>query len=115
MRLTGGPCAVQNWRQVPKPNNMRLLSILALCILIVLPAFAQKQAPTDDDRIIDQVRLKLANDPEVGRSSIDVEVHAGAVTLRGKVKKEKLPSNAEHLAKKGKGVTSVSNQLTVGE
>jgi len=94
---------------------MRLLSILFLCILISLPAFAQKQTPSDDDRIIDQVRLKLANDPEVGRSSIEVEVHDGAVTLRGKVKKEKLRSKAEHLAKKVKGVKTVSNQLIVGE
>ena len=94
---------------------MRLLSILVLCILIVLPAFAQKQTTTDDDRIIDQVHIKLANDPEVGRSNIEVEVHDGAVTLRGKVKKEKLRSKAEHLAKKVKGVKSVSNQLTVGE
>ncbi|MDP8982138.1 MAG: BON domain-containing protein [Acidobacteriota bacterium] len=94
---------------------MRLLSILFLCIVVVLPAFAQKQVPTDDDRIIDQVHIKLAGDPEVGRSSIEVEVHDGNVTLRGKVKKEKLRSKAEHLAKKVKGVKSVSNQLTVGE
>jgi len=94
---------------------MRLLSILFLCIVVLLPAFAQKQAPSDDDRIIDQVRLKLANDPEVGRSAIDIDVHDGVVTLRGKVKKEKLRSKAEHLAKKVKGVKSVSNQLTVGE
>jgi len=94
---------------------MRLLLILFLCVLVLLPALAQKQAPSDDDRIIDQVRLKLANDPEVGRSSIDVDVHDGAVTLRGKVKKEKLRSKAEHLAKKVKGVKSVSNQLIVGE
>jgi osmotically-inducible protein OsmY len=94
---------------------MRLLSILFLCIVVLLPALAQKQAPSDDDRITDQVRLKLAGDPEVGRTAIDIEVHDGAVNLRGKVKKEKLRSKAEHLAKKVKGVKSVSNQLTVGE
>ncbi len=35
------------------------------------------------------------------------------VTLKGKVRREKMRSKAEKVAKKVKGVTSVNNQLAV--
>ena len=93
---------------------MRLFTILVVLALVLLPAFAADKA-ISDDQIIDQVRLKLANDPEIGGRNIDVEAHEGAVTLKGKVRKEKLREKAEKLAKKVKGVTSVTNQIVIGE
>lgn len=93
------------------------LGWLGCCILLlalVAPALADKQ-PITDDRIYDQVLLKLAGDPEVGGHEIKVEVHNGAVILRGKVQREKQKSKAASLVKKVKGVTSVDNQLVVGE
>lgn len=66
-----------------------------------------------DDRIYDQVRLKLSADRDVGGGAIDVQVKNGAVTLKGVVAKERIKTRAEHLAKKVKGVTSVTNQLQV--
>ena len=93
---------------------MRLFTILLVLALVLLPAFAADKA-ISDDQIIDQVRLKLANDPEIGGRNIDVEAHEGAVTLKGKVRKEKLREKAEKLAKKVKGVTSVTNQIVIGE
>ena len=93
---------------------MRLFTALLVLVLVLLPALAADKA-VSDDQIIDQVRLKLASDQEIGGRNIDVEVHDGVVTLKGKVRKEKLREKAEKLAKKVKGVTSVSNQIVIGE
>lgn len=71
------------------------------------------QGTAEDDRLYDQVRLKLAGDRDVGGGAIDVEVHQGVVTLKGKVSKPKQKSRAEKLAKKVKGVKSVKNDLVV--
>jgi osmotically-inducible protein OsmY len=90
---------------------MRFLSLALLFSLILTPLFAQK--PVTDDVINDQVRVKLANDAEIGGMAIDVDVHEGVVTLKGKVRTEKMRSKAEKVAKKVRGVRSVTNQLTV--
>jgi len=50
---------------------------------------------------------------EIGGMAIDVDVHEGVVTLKGKVRTDKMRSKAEKVAKKVKGVTSVNNQLAV--
>jgi hyperosmotically inducible protein len=70
---------------------------------------------SDDDRIYDEVRRKLANDLDVKGAGIDVAVKSGAVTLSGKVHTEHGKEKAEKLAKKTKGVTSVVNNLVVLE
>ena len=69
--------------------------------------------PVSDDALYDQVRLKLANDPDVGGRDIEVKVTQGVVQLNGSVKKEKAKAKAEKIAKKVKGVKSVVNQLRV--
>ena len=84
------------------------LSGLALSVSLL-----SGQGTPQDDRIYDQVRIKLANDRDVGGNAIDVVVHDGGVILKGKVQKEKQKVRAEHLAKKVKGVKSVSNELVV--
>jgi osmotically-inducible protein OsmY len=91
---------------------MRFLSLVLLFSLVLTPLLAQKKAVTDDI-INDQVRVKLANDSEIGGMAIEVDVHEGVVTLKGKVRTDKMRSKAEKVAKKVKGVTSVNNQLTV--
>ena len=91
---------------------MRFLSLLLLFSLVLTPLLAQKKAVTDDI-INDQVRVKLASDSEIGGMAIDVDVHEGVVTLKGKVRTDKMRSKAEKVAKKVKGVTSVNNQLAV--
>lgn len=70
-------------------------------------------ATKEDDRIYDQVRQKLALDRDVRGGAIEVDVKDGAVTLRGAVREEKQKTKAEKVAKKVKGVTSVTNQLEV--
>src|SRR5580698_617206 len=99
----------------------RLLSFLLAAFLIV-PVIAQPpaQAPapvkhSDDDRIYDEVRRKLANDLDVKGAGIEVAVKSGAVTLSGKVHTEHAKEKAEKLTKKTKGVTSVVNNLVATE
>ena len=99
----------------------RFLSLLLAAFLIV-PLIAQPQEPkpapvkhTDDDRIYDEVRRKLANDLDVKGAGIDVAVKDGVVTLSGRVHTEKGKEKAEKLTKKTKGVTSVQNKLAVAE
>jgi len=79
---------------------------------------AQTPAPvkhTEDDRIYDEVRRKLANDVDVKGAGIEVAVKNGQVTLSGKVHTEHGKEKAEKLTKKIKGVSSVQNNLVVME
>jgi hyperosmotically inducible periplasmic protein len=89
----------------------RFISLTLLLGLIILPVLAQKH-PTDDE-LTDQVRVRLANDADVGGINISVDVHQGAVTLTGKVRNDKQRAKAEKVVKKVKGVTAVTNQLVV--
>ena len=75
---------------------------------------AGQKGPVSDDRIIDQVRMKLTTDPDVKGGADEVTVKDGVVTIKGKVDTERGKSKATKLAKKVKGVKSVDNQLVVG-
>lgn len=100
----------------------RVLFVLLAAVLMV-PVFAaqppaQTPAPvkhTDDDRIYDEVRRKLANDVDVKGAGIEVAVKSGVVTLSGKVHTEHAKEKAEKLTKKTKGVNSVVNNLVATE
>ncbi len=75
---------------------------------------AGQKGPVSDDRIVDQVRMKLTTDPDVKGGADDVAVKDGAVTIKGKVETERGKAKATKLAKKVKGVKSVDNELIVG-
>jgi osmotically-inducible protein OsmY len=93
---------------------MRLFSITILLALILMPLLADKdKTPVTDDVIVDQVRVKIADDSEIGGQPITVDAHNGVVVLTGKVASDKLKSKAEKVAKKVKGVSGVDNKLTV--
>jgi osmotically-inducible protein OsmY len=78
-------------------------------------AFGQKPAAaTPDDRIFDQVRMRLATDPDVKGGALDVTVKDGVVTIKGRVDTEKGRDRATKLTKKVKGVKEVDNELVVG-
>ena len=91
----------------------RFLCLALGLVLILTPMLAQKQKQITDDTIRDQVMVKLADDPEIGGMPIDVDVHQGVATLKGKVRNDKQKSKAEKVAKKVKGVTGVTNQLVI--
>jgi osmotically-inducible protein OsmY len=93
---------------------MRLISITILLALVLPPLFAEKdKTPVTDDVIVDQVRVKLADDSEIGGQPIQVDAHNGVVVLTGKVRLEKYKTKAEKIAKKVKGVTGVEDKLAV--
>jgi osmotically-inducible protein OsmY len=70
-------------------------------------------AQSPDDKIHDQVMMKLAGDPDVKGNNFDVDVKDGVVTLRGTVSKEKFRQKATRLTSKIKGVKRVVNELTI--
>lgn len=93
---------------------MRLFSITILLALVLMPLFAEKdKTPITDDVIVDQVRVKIADDSEIGGQPIQVDAHNGVVVLTGKVSSEKLKAKAEKVAKKVKGVSGVENKLVI--
>jgi len=94
---------------------MRLLCSLAILFALVLtPLLADKdKTPITDDIIVDQVKVKLADDSEVGGQPILVDAHSGTVVLTGKVTNDRLKEKAEKIAKKVKGVVGVDNKLIV--
>jgi hyperosmotically inducible periplasmic protein len=90
---------------------MRTIAALFLFLVLLLPLMAQQG--NTDDRIYDEVRLKLVNHPDVKGGSIEVIVQDGVVTLQGKVRTEKGRQKAESLAHKVKGVKKVVNHIQV--
>jgi osmotically-inducible protein OsmY len=95
---------------------MRLFSLTILLALVLTPLLADKdkdKTPITDDTIVDQVRVKIADDSEVGGQPIQVDAHNGVVVLTGKVTNDKLKIKVEKLAKKVKGVTGVDDKLVV--
>ena len=89
---------------------MRILYVLLLGAALAIGVAAQSK---DDGRISDEIRRKLAGDPDVKCGACDVDVVDGMVTIKGTVAEEKFRGKAEKLAKKIKGVKGVDNKLTV--
>jgi osmotically-inducible protein OsmY len=87
---------------------------IAVALLAFSTLAAGQKASSSDDRISDQVRMKLATDPDVKGGALDVVVQSGVVTIKGRVDTEKGKSRATKLAKKVKGVKQVDNELHVG-
>jgi osmotically-inducible protein OsmY len=92
--------------------RFRCFSLILLLLMPLLVA-AQSKKYSEDDRIYDEVRRKLANDVDVKGAGFEVIVKDGAVTLQGKVHTEKGKEKAEKIAKKVKGVVSVDNKLKI--
>ncbi|HLH02868.1 MAG TPA: BON domain-containing protein [Bryobacteraceae bacterium] len=93
---------------------MRKLALIALLAGAAPLIGGQKNAPVTDDRILDQVRMKLSTDQDVKGGADEVTVRDGVVTIKGRVDTERGKNKATKLAKKIKGVKSVDNELVVG-
>jgi osmotically-inducible protein OsmY len=75
------------------------------------------QGTTDADKSIGrQVMQELRSDATLGAmfSQIKINVDSGKVTLKGNVKSEEQKKNAESIAQKVTGVSTIDNQITVG-
>jgi len=86
---------------------------ILVCGLMLAAATLAAQSNPEDDRIYDQVRMRLANHPDVKGGAIEVVVKDGVVTLQGKVRTDKAKSKADGAAMKVKGVKKVINELQV--
>lgn len=64
-----------------------------------------------DRGITSKVTAKLTADPEINPFKIDVDTLDGVVTLRGKVKHERVRAEAEKLARATSGVRGVVNRI----
>jgi osmotically-inducible protein OsmY len=96
-----------------KVNKMRALSVLLIfCFLFSAVAFSAQKTLTDD-QIYDNVRRRLANDPDVKGGTFQVDVKDGVVTVKGVVERQKQKDRAESIIKKTKGVTGVNNQIQI--
>jgi len=93
---------------------MRTLLALLLFLTSTIAALPADQNAGSDDRIFDQVRMRLATDADVKGGNFDVVVKDGVVTIKGRVDTEKGKARASKLAKKVKGVKQVDNELVVG-
>lgn len=87
---------------------------LMLAILVAGVCFAAEKGPTDD-AIVDQVRIKLAADPDVKGGALTVDCKNGVVTLAGSVESTHAKDKATKLTKKVKGVKQVINNLSTGD
>jgi osmotically-inducible protein OsmY len=85
-----------------------ILSLLAVCCAVLTAA-----QTVSDDKIYDDVKIKLASDTTVMGAGLDIEVKEGVVTLNGKVRNQKQKDRAERLTKRVKGVVKVINNLVV--
>ena len=61
----------------------RVITVVLIALLLV-PLLVAQGNP-NDDRIYDEVRRRLADDPDIKGGAIDVTVKNGAVTLKGRV------------------------------
>lgn len=89
----------------------KILVTLAALFVLWMPAMAQKKL--DDAQVYDMVKMRLANDPDIKGGNLAVDVKDGAVTVSGRVDKEKSRQKIEKVVKKVKGVVSVVNQVKV--
>ena len=91
----------------------RLIAVLLLLTPAMPTLMAQKSAVSavSDDAISDNVRQRLAIDPDVRGAALEVSVKDGVVTIKGRVHTEKGRKRATEITKKVKGVVNVDNQL----
>ena len=90
----------------------RFYAVLLVALLMTLGAVAADQ-PVSDDALYDQVRIKIANDREVGGGNVDVKVTNGVVELTGTVRDDRHRQRVEKVVKKVKGVKGVQNKLRI--
>lgn len=69
---------------------------------------------SSDAGITTKVKTRLATDAQLNALKIDVDTHAGRVTLSGTVASTAARTKATELASGVEGVVAVDNRLTVG-
>ena len=93
---------------------MAKLFAILMALLLCAACFAADKS-VSDDKIWDQVSIKLTGDPVAKGGAFKVEVHEGVVTLSGPAETQRQKDRAGKLAKKVSGVKQVVNNLTVAK
>ena len=70
--------------------------------------------PAGNQALIEDVKLALAEDPAVNPAKIEVDMDAGALTLRGQVRSDAEATRAAQTARSAAGTTNVHNYLRPG-
>ena len=83
--------------------------IILFCMLLE-PAFADQKK---DDQIYDNVKRRLAGDPDIKGGALEVIVADGVVTVKGIVRTDRAKIKTDRVVGKVKGVTKVVNELKV--
>ena len=83
--------------------------VILFCMLLV-PAFADQKK---DDQIYDNVKRRLAGDPDIKGGALEVVVADGVVTVKGIVRTDRAKIKTDRVVGKVKGVTKVVNELRV--
>jgi osmotically-inducible protein OsmY len=92
-------------------KNKILAEVLLLSLLLTGVSLA-KDPPTDD-KIYNDVIIKLTRDEVVKGGALKVDIKDGVVTLNGSVEEEKQKEKATKVAKGVKGVKQVINNITI--
>lgn len=89
--------------------------LVSLCAALPVAACGAKTVPptTDDASISARVKATLMNDPQVDARNINIETHAGVVTMTGSVKSKADEAHAIELARRVSGVRDVQSRLTI--
>lgn len=96
-----------------KKITYRFVGLLLALLMSIAAVAAKTKTPTTDDAIYDNVRRKLASDPDVRGGTLEVSVAGGIVTIKGILEQNSQKSKAEKLAKKIPGVKGVVNSITI--
>jgi BON domain len=94
--------------------NRSKLYVCALALSLLVPAYAQKDHPKSQDRIVREVRHELVMLPYYGVfDNLAFRVDGSSVTLLGEVTRPTLKSDAGNVVKGIEGVEKVDNQIKV--
>jgi len=91
-------------------------TLASITVVLLLTAFGcanwnrYTPAGMDDDAIATEIRKNLTG---AGYTGMTVDVHKGAVTLKGDVKTRSDRQKAIDEARKVKGVTSVTDEISI--
>src|SRR5215468_4867322 len=86
-------------------------SLLSLLLLLSLLSGCSRRSA--DDKMAENIRQKVASDPEARDSQVSVTAKDGKVTLSGKVKTPSAQKRIEQIADEEPGRQGVDNQTTI--
>ena len=86
-------------------------AVMLLVLAVATTFAAAEKRPLTDGVVYDRVIRRLANDPDLKTTQVEVTVKDHTVTLRGLIDSEKLRLRAERVARKVDGVKTVVNEL----